>query len=82
MKHDARSMLSLGNMYFANSLNLVGEKKQTALKDSYKFFYHVLNNDKSNAYAATGLGMVCSEKDETVLAREIFAKVFDFRIPF
>lgn len=45
------------------------------LKDSYKFFHHVLHEDMTNAFAANGLGMVCVEKMEIDAAKEIFSKV-------
>ena len=71
-------MLSLGNFYFALSS---AAKSDSQLKDSYKFFYHVLNENHSNAYAANGLGMVCVEKREIEAAREIFSKAREANVP-
>lgn len=64
-------MLSLGNFYFAHH---GGAKADSQLKESYKFFFHVLNENHNNAFAANGLGMVCAKKHELEVAREIFAK--------
>ena len=64
-------MLSLGNFYYAFSSNA---KSESQLKDSYKFFFHVLNENHNNAYAVNGLGMVCVEKQEIDAAREMFSK--------
>ncbi len=77
--HDARSMLSLGN-FFLSHVSSKGHGAATSgsgnsLKESYKFFFHVLNEDLTNVYAANGLGIVCAEKGESDAAREIFAKV-------
>lgn len=74
-------MLSLGNFYFAhsNSNSSSGASKGAGdsqqLKESYKFFFHVLNENHSNAFAANGLGMVCVKKNELDVARETFSKV-------
>lgn len=65
-------MLSLGNFYFAHS---AASKNELQLKESYKFFHHVLNENHNNAYAANGLGMVCARKKELDVARETFSKV-------
>lgn len=71
-KHDSRAMLSLGNFYFSHSSS---SKSESQLKESYKFYYHVLNENHNNAYAANGLGMVCVKKNELDVARETFSKV-------
>jgi tetratricopeptide (TPR) repeat protein len=71
-------MLSLGNLYFSYSAN---GKSESQLKESYKFFYHVLNENNSNAYAANGLGMVCYKKNELDVAREIFTKAREANVP-
>jgi len=71
-------MLSLGNFFFSNLKDKSPTESSTAstsLKESYKFYFHVLNEDAKNIYAACGLGMVCAEKGEMEAAREIFAKV-------
>ena len=73
-KKDNRSMLSLGNMYFMNLHNILPEKYEAHVKDSYKFFHHVLSDDNKNLFAAVGLGMVCAEKKELEVAREIFTR--------
>jgi tetratricopeptide (TPR) repeat protein len=72
--HDTRAMLSLGNFYFT-TLSTRDSKYEAHLKDSYKFFHHVLNEDHKNVYAANGLGMICAEKKELEVAREIFSRV-------
>jgi hypothetical protein len=66
-------MLSLGNFYYT-TLRVKDEKYEQHLKDSYKYFFHVLNEDRKDAFAAVGLGMVCAEKQELEVAREIFAR--------
>eukprot|EP01035_Chromulina_nebulosa_P019023 gene19023-24843_t len=71
-KHDARSMVSLGNFYLKN-FN-VDDKQEKNLKDSYKFYYHALNENKRNIFAAVGLGIVCSEKGKYDSAKEIFTR--------
>lgn len=76
--HDARAMLSLGNFYFT-TLSSRDAKYEAHLKDSYKFFHHVLNEDKRNIFASNGLGMVCAEKGVFETAREIFARVSCFK---
>jgi Flp pilus assembly protein TadD len=58
-------------MYFAN----IAANPNRYLKDSYKFFYHILNEDPKNAFAANGLGMVCAEMGELEAAREILSRV-------
>lgn len=70
-------MLSLGNFYFSHHTGGATAAKATEsqLKESYKFFYHVLNENHSNAFAVNGLGMVLAKKDEFEVAREVFAKV-------
>lgn len=73
-------MLSLGNFFFAQLGRGPAGGAGAAggggsLKESYKFYFHVLNEDATNVFAANGLGMVCAEKGETDAAREIFAKV-------
>jgi RNA polymerase-associated protein CTR9 len=64
-------MLSLGNYYFSIAS---GKADHNQMKESYKFFFHVLNEDQTNIYAANGLGMVCAERGEVDAAREIFSK--------
>lgn len=64
-------MLSLGNHYFSAAS---GKADHSQMKESYKFFFHVLNEDQTNIYAANGLGMVCAERGEVDAAREIFSK--------
>ena len=76
-RHDARTMLSLGNMYFAN----LSSNPDKYLKDSYKFFHHVLMEDCKNVYAANGLGMVCAQKGELDVAREIISRAREAGLP-
>jgi tetratricopeptide (TPR) repeat protein len=71
--HDARSMLSLGNFYYSSMSS--NTKSEITLKDSYKFFFHVLNDDIKNVYAANGLGMACAENKQINAAKDIFSKV-------
>ena len=72
-------MLSLGNFYFNCSNSGKNESqlklKEKELKDSYKFFHHVLNENHNNAYAANGLGMVFAAMKEAEMARETFSMV-------
>ena len=53
-KRESRAMLSLGNFYFARALLAKGGSDAAGaaqfLKDSYKFFHHVLAQDMTNAY--------------------------------
>ena len=53
-KRESRAMLSLGNFYFARALLAKAGSDATGaaqfLKDSYKFFHHVLVQDVTNAY--------------------------------
>ena len=70
-------MLSLGNMYFAN----LGSNPERYIKDSYKFFHHVLTKDPKNVYAANGLGIVCAEKGELDVAREIISRAREASMP-
>jgi RNA polymerase-associated protein CTR9 len=67
-------MLSLGNFYFS-SLNSKDERYQDNLKNSYKFYHLVLTEDVKNIYAANGLGMVCAERGELNVAKDIFSRV-------
>lgn len=68
--HDARALLSLGNIYYANA-----SVKESSLKDSMKFYHMVLKEDHRNIYAANGLGMVCASKEQNDIARDIFSRV-------
>lgn len=70
-------MLSLGNMYFAN----LSSNPERYIKDSYKFFHHVLTKDPKNVYAANGLGIVCAEKGELDVAREIISRAREASLP-
>lgn len=65
----------MGNMHFTTLATSKEAKHDGILKDSYKFFYHVLNEDRKNVYAANGLAMVCAEKGELDAARDIFTRV-------
>jgi hypothetical protein len=85
-------MLALGNFYFNltknsnkptsnnnnNTIENIKQQQHQQLKESYKFYYHVLNEDKENVYAANGLAMVCAAKKEYDSAREIFSRVINF----
>jgi RNA polymerase-associated protein CTR9 len=68
---DHRTLLSLGNMYLAN----LSTNPERYIKDSYKFFHRVLFDEPNNVYAANGLGIVCAEKGEFDVAREIITRV-------
>lgn len=69
-RHDDRALVSLGNLYFSN----VGSKV-SLVKESMKFYHIVLREHERNVYAANGLGMICAEKGENDVAREIFSRV-------
>ena len=58
-------------MYLAN----LSTNPERYIKDSYKFFHRVLLDEPSNVYAANGLGIVCAEKGEFDVAREIITRV-------
>lgn len=73
-------MLALGNLYFS-SLPTKDGKYDANFKNSYKFFHHVLNEHKSNVYAANGLAMCCAEKQEYDVARDIFSRVTPMHPP-
>lgn len=71
-------MLSMGNMHLNSAAVAKMSRKGTQdnmLKDSYKFFYHVMSADNRNAFGANGLGVVCAEKGQLDAAKEIFFKV-------
>jgi tetratricopeptide (TPR) repeat protein len=71
-RHDARSYLSLGNLYFATI-----STKESNLKDSMKFYHGVLRDDPRNIYAANGLGMICAMEGKSDAARDVFSRVRD-----
>ena len=58
-------------MYLAN----LSTNPERYIKDSYKFFHRVLFDEPNNVYAANGLGIVCAEKGEFDVAREIITRV-------
>jgi hypothetical protein len=70
-QQDSRTMLALGNMYFAT----LSAKRDENLKLSYKFYHHVLNKDHLSIFPAIGLGIVCAEKKLFEIARDIFSRV-------
>mmetsp|Transcript_24965 Transcript_24965/g.36827 ORF Transcript_24965/g.36827 Transcript_24965/m.36827 type:complete len:1271 (-) Transcript_24965:188-4000(-) len=74
--HDARSLLSLGNLYFSNI-----STKKSFLKDSFKFYHLVLREDPRNVFAANGLGMVCAAQEQNDIAREIFSRAREAHMP-
>ena len=65
-----RMCVGSGNLYFSNAGG-----KESSLKDSMKFFHSVLRDHSKNVYATNGLGMICAEKGENDVAREIFSRV-------
>lgn len=72
----------MGNFYFKSLYthqNIPNAKFDECLKQSYKYFHSILSEDKTNLYAANGLGMTCAEKGEYEAAREIFTKVRTLR---
>lgn len=79
-RHDPRGMLSLGNFYF-DYLDKKSSKYPLHLKESYKYFWNTLNEDHLNIYAASGLGMVCAEKERHEVAREIFSRARETNMP-
>lgn len=71
-KKDPRPMLAIGNLYhqiYAQS------REEKDLNLTYKYYHTVLQKDKSNAYAATGLGVYCAEKGEYEPARQMLTRV-------
>ena len=77
-KKDPRPMIAIGNLYhqiYAQS------KEEKDLNLTYKYYHTVLQKDKSNAYAATGLGVYCAEKGEYEPARQMLTRVREAGLP-
>lgn len=70
---EAYSMLSLGNIYFANLATPM--KYEKYLKYSADYYKRILTKDTANAYAANGLGTVLAENAELFKAKEVFNRV-------
>lgn len=51
------------------------------LKESYKFYHHVLGCDKKSSYGANGLGIVMAEKKKLEAARDTFTRVRESNTP-
>ena len=68
---DPRPMVSLGNIHFAS---------KDGGKNAYKFYHAVLKSEPANVFACNGLGMVCVEKNEFGVAREIFSRARETNI--
>lgn len=71
---EAYSMLSLGNIYFAN-IHVSNKRYAKHLQYSADYYKRILSKDPSNAYAANGLGTVLAEKGELFKAKEVFNRV-------
>ena len=52
------------------------------LKESYKYYHHVLQHDRRSSYGANGLGIVMAEKSKLDVARDTFTRVTICRIYF
>jgi len=76
--HDARTNISLGNMYYRS----LGDHKNydKNLKYSYKFYHAVLTKHGRNAHATNGLGMICAEMKRFDAAREMFSRARESNI--
>ena len=70
----AYSMLSLGNIYFAN-LKISPKRYSKHLQYAADYYKGILSKDNANAYAANGLGTVLAEKGELFKAKEVFNRV-------
>ena len=70
---EAYSVLSMGNIYFAN----LDIPKRYAKHLGYAgdYYKRILTKDNANAYAANGLGTVVAEKGDLFKAKEIFNRV-------
>lgn len=77
-------MLCMGNWYFLNlgsfshaATVASAAKYDSHVKDSYKYYHAVLNEDSwhNNVYAANGLAMICAEKGHMDVAKEIFNRL-------
>jgi len=71
---EAYSLLSLGNIYFS-TLYTSPERYEKNLSHSAEYYRKVLAKDKSNYYAANGLGTVLAEKGDLLRAKDIFNRV-------
>lgn len=70
---EAYSMLCLGNIYFNNLKTPKRYSKH--LQYAADWYKRILNRDKSNAYAANGIGTIIAERGELLKAKEIFNRV-------
>ncbi len=69
---DARSHVAMGNLALSN---LSSNSFEAKVKSSYKFYYHALDTDKKNVYAANGLGIIFAEKKLLNVAKDVFSRV-------
>jgi RNA polymerase-associated protein CTR9 len=71
---EAYSLLSLGNIYFS-SLYSSPERYEKNLMHAADYYRKVLSKDKSNYFAANGIGTILAEKGDLFRAKEIFNRV-------
>lgn len=70
---EAYSLLSMGNIYFANLE--IESRYAKHLGHAGDYYKRILTKDNANAYAANGLGTVIAEKAELFKAKEVFNRV-------
>jgi tetratricopeptide (TPR) repeat protein len=75
---DARAHVVQGNI---RRVGLSHAAVSDQLKESYKFYYHVLEKDKRSSYGANGLGIILAEKQKLDAARDTFARVREANAP-
>ena len=72
---DAYALLSLGNIYYMSARFDEPEKEAKYLRRALSFFKKVLVNDRSNLYAANGVGVVLADHRDMASAKTIFTQV-------
>lgn len=74
---DQRAHVLVGNIvrYGSTASNF-----ELQLKESYKFYHHVLQHDRRSSYGANGLGIVMAEKSKLDAARDTFTRVNSYRV--
>ena len=77
-KKDVRAHLVMGNI---RRCGMTVSSMNDQLKESYKFYFHVLEGDRRNSYAANGLGIVLAEKKKLEAARDTFSRVRESNSP-
>ena len=72
----AYSSIALGNIFFANiNVSSNPEKRTKMLNYASDYFKSTLKKDKTNLYAANGLGCVIAEYGDFGKAKDIFVRV-------